>query len=291
VITGLAYLAAYAVVAGLASFIEGPVGHRYQAFQLNALIRAGGLLTALVALLASHGLAIPVTSATLAGLGIGVIAGVGSICYCFAVSYMPVSTVATLSNLYLVVTTLLGIAILGESITALKVGGLVAMIAGALLLDAAPVRFGVQGSAGGTQRTALRPLLIMAAYTVLVGVSTFLEKPVLRHLDATELNAFVATGMMLVAAAALALHGPSLPMQWRTLLPVAVGLMIGLASVLYFLALRGLPVSVAAALSNASVLITIALSTKFLGQRMTRQRRVAIALTILGVTMLALSVA
>ena len=290
-IAGLAYLVAYAVLAGVASFIEVPVGHRYQAFQLNALIRAGSLLAALVAFLAAHGLAIPMTTATLAGLGIGVIAGIGSICYCFAVSYMPVSTVATLSNLYLVVTTLLGIAILGESITVLKLGGLVAMIAGALLLDAAPARFGVRGGAGGKQATALVPLLIMAGYSVLVGVSAFLEKPVLRYLDPTELNAFVATGMTIVAGAALALHGPGLPMQWRTLLPAAVGLMIGLASVLYFLALSGLPVSVAAALSNASALITIALSTKFLGQRVTRERGIAIALTILGVTLLAASVA
>lgn len=290
-IAGLAYLAAYAVLAGVASFIEGPVGHRYQAFQLNALIRVGSFLAALVALLAAHGLAIPMTAATLAGLGIGVIAGVGSICYCFAVSYMPVSTVATLSNLYLVVTTLLGIAILGESLTVLKLGGLVAMIAGALLLDASSARFGVRSGAGGKQRTALRPLLIMTAYTVLVGVSAFLEKPALRYLDPTELNAFVATGMTIVAGAALALRGPVLPMHWRTLLPAAVGLMIGLASVLYFLALRGLPVSVAAALSNASVLVTIALATRFLGQRITTQRGIAIALTILGVTLLAASVA
>ena len=290
-IAGLAYLAAYAVLAGVASFIEGPVGRRYQALQLNALIRAGSFVAALVALLAAHGLAIPMTTATLAGLGIGLIAGVGSICYCFAVSYMPVSTVATLSNLYLVVTTLLGIAILGESITVLKIGGLIATIAGALLLDAAPARFGLQRGAAGKQRTALRPLLIMAAYTVLVGVSAFLEKPVLRYLDPTELNAFMAGGMTIVAGGALALHGPGLPMHWRTLLPAAVGLMIGLASVLYFLALRELPVSVAAALSNASVLITIALSTKFLGQRLTRQRGIAIALTIVGVTMLATSVA
>jgi drug/metabolite transporter (DMT)-like permease len=173
----------------------------------------------------------------------------------------------------------------------LKLGGLIAMIAGALLLDAAPARFGVRGGGGGKQRTALRPLLIMGAYTLLVGVSAFLEKPVLRYLDPTELNAFMATGMTIVAGAALAMHGPGLPMHWRTLLPAAVGLMIGLASVFYFLALRGLPVSVAAALSNASVLITIALSTKFLGQRMTRQRGIAIGLTILGVTMLATSVA
>jgi drug/metabolite transporter (DMT)-like permease len=113
---------------------------------------------------------------------------------------------------------------------------------------------------------------------------------VLRYLDPTELNALMALGMTAVAVIALSLRGPDLPMRWRAVLPSVVGAMIGLASVLYFLALRGLPVSVASALSNASVLITVALSTWFLGQRLTKQRGLAIGLTILGVSLLAISV-
>jgi len=289
-IAALIYLSAYAVIAGFASFIEIPIGRGYTAFQLNGLIRIGGLAAALLALFAAHGLAVPMTSASLAGVAIGVIAGVGSICYCFAVSYMPISTVATLSNLYLVVTTVLGIAVLGESVTALKITGIAATVAGALLLDAAPARFGVHSGAGA-KRVSARPLVIMGAYIVIVGVSAFLEKPVLRYLDPTELNALLALGMTAVAVIALSLRGPGLPMRLRTVLPSVVGAMIGLASVLYFLALRGLPVSVASALSNASVLITVALSTWFLGQRLTKQRGLAIGLTILGVSLLTISVA
>lgn len=287
----LAYLAAYAVIAGFASFIEVRVGRGFKAFQLNSLIRVGSLVAALIAFLAVHGLSVRMTTASLAGLGVGLVAGVGSICYCFAVGLMPINIVATLSNLYLVVTTALGIVVLGESITVLKVAGLAATIAGALLLENVPERFGVQGGGAAGRMASLGPLLIMTAYIVIVGVSAFLEKPLLRSLDPVELNAVMAVGMTAVAVVALAMRGPALPMQPRTLLPVGVGVMLGVASVLYFLALRGLPVFIAAALSNASVLVTIALSTVVLKQSVSGRRGVAIALTLVGLTLLAISVA
>lgn len=290
-IAGLAYLAAYALLAGFASFIEVPAGRGYRAFQLNALIRGGSLIAALAALGVAHGLALPIGSASLAALGIGIIAGFGSISYCFAVSYISITTVATLSNLYLIVTTVLGISILGESVTVLKVIGVIATLAGALLLDFAPARFGIGAGHDEVRKRSMRPFLIMAVYVVLVGVSTFLEKPVLSYLDPTQLNALIALGMTAVALIALAVRGPALPVRARTLLPAGVGFMIGIASVLYFLALRGLPVSVAAALSNASVIVTVALSAVFLRQRLNRQKALAIALTLLGVTTLAGTVA
>jgi EamA-like transporter family len=60
----------------------------------------------------------------LAGLGIGLITGVGSLFYCFALDYLSVAMVVTFSNLYIVITTLLGIVVLGERVTALKIAGL-----------------------------------------------------------------------------------------------------------------------------------------------------------------------
>ena len=65
--------------------------------------------------------------------------------------------------------------------------------------------------------------------------------------------------------------------------------MIGIASVFYFLGLQGLPVSVAAAFSNASIVVTVVLSSIFLRQPLTGARAAAVALTLLGVTLLALS--
>lgn len=99
----------------------------------------------------------------------------------------------------------------------------------------------------------------------------------------------MAMGMVAVAGAALAVHGPQLPVTKRTLGGVGVGAMIGVASVFYFLGLRGLPVSVAAASSNGYIVVTVMLSTIFLRQPLTRARVGAIVLTVRGVTLLGLS--
>jgi multidrug transporter EmrE-like cation transporter len=48
-------------------------------------------------------------------------------------------------------------------------------------------------------------------------------------------------------------------------------------------------VSVAAAFSNASIVVTVVLSSIFLRQPLTGARAAAVALTLLGVTLLALS--
>ena len=48
--------------------------------------------------------------------------------------------------------------------------------------------------------------------------------------------------------------------------------MIGTASVFYFLGLRGLQVSVASAVSNTSVIVTVVLSAVFLHQPVSRAR-------------------
>ena len=68
---------------------------------------------------------------------------------------------------------------------------------------------------------------------------------------------------------------------------LGVGAMIGAASVFYFLGLRGLPVSVAAA-SNASVVVTVVLSAVPAPTPRPRPGS-AVALTLLGATLLALS--
>ena len=78
-------------------------------------------------------------------------------------------------------------------------------------------------------------------------------------------------------------------MTKRTLGGLGVGVMIGTASVFYFLGLRGLPVTVASAASNSSVVVTVVLSAIFLHQPLSRARAAAIALTLLGATLLALS--
>jgi drug/metabolite transporter (DMT)-like permease len=286
----LACIAVYVLLVGVASFIEVPVGHGLSAFQLNALIRLGSLAAAAGAFFAFHGLALPTGGSALVGIGIGLVTGVGSILYCFALKYLPVSLVVTFANLYLAITILLGIVVLGEPITALKVAGLASTLTGILVLGYAPTRYGVHGEPSSDNKTLTPPaVIIMATYIVIIGVGAFLEKPALKSLDATELNGLMAIAMTAVAVIALAARGPRLPMTKQILAGVGVGAMIGAGSVFYFLGLRGLPVSVAAASSNAYMVVPVILSTVVLHRPLTRARSGAMVLTLLGVTLLALS--
>jgi drug/metabolite transporter (DMT)-like permease len=285
------FIGAFAVLIGVASVIEGQIARGLPSVQLNFLIRAGSLAAAAVALVAVHGIAVPSGAYALGGLAIGLITGVGSIIYCLALIKMPISLVVTLSNLYIVITALLGVVILREPLTALKIAGLASTLVGVLLLAYPPSsRYGVH-SATSTANKAPPPraFLTMGAYLVIIGVGAFLEKPALRGLDATQLNGMMAIAMTAVAGVALVIEGPSLPMTKRSLAVVGVGGMIGVASVFYFLGLNGLPVSVAAASSNSAVIVTVLISTIFLRQRLSLLRGGAMVMTLLGVTLLAVS--
>src|SRR5260370_4051670 len=137
----LGYVAIYVALVGVASFIEKPAGRGFGAFKLNALMRVGSLAAAAVALVFAHGLAFPATSYLLAGLGIGLLTGAGSILYCFGLDYLPVSLVVTLSNLYIVITIVLGIAVLHEPVTPLKIAALTYTMPGVLGLAHPPARY------------------------------------------------------------------------------------------------------------------------------------------------------
>jgi hypothetical protein len=166
--------------------------------------------------------------------------------------------VVTLSNLYIVITIVLGILVLHEPITVLKIVGLTCTMAGVLVLAHPPARHAAhpEASSDSTPLQA-RGFAIMGIYIVMIGVGAFLQKPALKGLAATQLNALMGTAMTAVAGIALAVRGPRLPMTKRTLGGLGVGVMIGTASVFYFLGLRGLPVSVASAASNSSVVVTV----------------------------------
>jgi drug/metabolite transporter (DMT)-like permease len=152
-VISLAVVGMYVLLVGVASFLERPVGSGLDALQLNALIRMGSAALGIAALLATHGISLPAPPSLLAGLGIGVLAGAGSICYCLALNYLLVLVVVSLANLYLVITVLLGVAILHENVTLLKVAALVLTVTGALLLTRAPAKHGIHASGDAMQQT------------------------------------------------------------------------------------------------------------------------------------------
>jgi drug/metabolite transporter (DMT)-like permease len=286
----LVSIAVYVALVGVASFIEVPIGRGLSAFQLNFLIRVGSAGAALLAVFVVHGFPRVSLQSSAAGLGIGVMTGVGSLFYCFALKYMRVSLVVTFANLYLVITAVLGIVVLSEAVTPLKVAGFAATLVGVVVLSHSPARYGVnrdeESDAGSLPK---RAYAVMASYVVIIGVSAFLEKPALKGLDATELNGLMAIAMVAVASIALGVQGARLPDARKSLQAVGVGAMIGVGSVFYFLGLRGLPVSVAAASSNASIVITVLLATIVLHRPLTMSKSAGIGMTVVGVTFLALS--
>jgi drug/metabolite transporter (DMT)-like permease len=302
-VIALAAIGAYVLLVGVASFIESPLGRGFDALQLNALIRIGSATLAIAALLAVHGISVPAAFPLAAGLGIGVLAGAGSICYCFALNDLPVSLVVSVANLSIVVTIALGVAILHETVAPLKIAALLLTVAGALALSrapakhgelppkaAAPAKHGIQPpeSAASPQRR-LPGFGLLALYLALVGVATFLEKPALRQLDATQMNALQAIGMLIVAAAALAAVR-EFPKAGRYMAgSIGVGAMIGLGSIFYFLGLTRLPVSIAVGAANGYVVITVLLAVLVGRAALPWSKRLAIALTVAGVTLFAFS--
>lgn len=289
-IMSFGFIAVYTVLIAIASLIEVPIGRGFASVHLNLLIRLGGLGVATLAMVVVHGFAVPTGPPALAGLGIGVLTGIGSIIYCLTLIDLPLSSVVVLSNLYIVVTCVLGITLLNESVTAVKLGGLVLTLGGVLLLAYPPSsRYAVHSANSvAMQAPPARAFLVMGGYVLIVGLGAFLEKPALRGLDAVQLNGLMALAMTAVALVAFALERPRAQMSIRGLGAVGVGAMVGVASVAYFLGLRGLPVSVAASASNGYIVITVLLSTVVLHQPITKTRGAAIALTLGGVTLLAL---
>jgi drug/metabolite transporter (DMT)-like permease len=284
------FIAAYAVLIAVASVIEVPIARGFASVQLNLLIRLGSLAVAAVALVIVHGAAVPTGPPALAGLGIGVLTGVGSIIYCLALIDLPLSLVVVLSNLYIVITCLLGITVLHEPMTAVTIGGLVLTLGGVLVLASPPSsRYAVHSAVSVAKKAPpARAFLVMGGYIILIGIGAFLEKPALRGLDATQLNGLMATTMTAVAVVAFLVEGRRMPVSLPSLGGLGVGAMVGAASVSYFLGLRSLPVSVAAAASNSYIVIAVLLSTLVLHQPMTKTRGGAIILTLAGVTLLAL---
>lgn len=282
------FIGAYSVLVAIASVVESPLGKKFSSVQLNLLIRLGSLAVAVVAMVVAHGFSAPTGLPALAGLGIGVLTGVGSIIYCLSLIELPLSLVVVLSNLYIVVTIVLGMTLLHESVTAVKIAGLAVTFVGVLLLSQPPSsRYAVHSATSvATKAPPRRAFLLMAVYIVIVGIGAFLEKPALRSLDPVQLNGLMAFAMTAVALVAFAVERPKTVLSARTMGALGVGAMIGVASVAYFLGLRGLPVSVAATASNSYIVIAVVLSTFVLHQPLTRTRAGALVLTLVGLTLL-----
>ncbi|MFI5271440.1 MAG: EamA family transporter [Ktedonobacterales bacterium] len=324
-LVALACMGVYIALFGVAALVEQPIARVLDAFQLDALLRIGSAVVAIAILggailFGLGGATLPGLLAALAGLGIGLISGTGSLCYCLALDLLPSDLAACLANGYLVVTVVLGVVLLHEPVTFFVLAGLALTIGGAIVLSlrgrpghsqahsqsasgsgtlnvsrlalvASPAGAAVPAASG--RRLGLTWL---AGYVILVGVGAFLEKLALQHLAPLQLNALAALGMVAVGLVAVGAawmeRSGSRPsaIEWRRMgLPaLGIGAMIGAGSVFYFIALARMPVTVAAALANSYVLVTVVLAVPVFHQRMTWRKAGGVLAMLVGVVLLAL---
>jgi drug/metabolite transporter (DMT)-like permease len=283
-LTALAFIGASVMLGGVASFLEHPLSRQLDAFRLGAALRLGTLILAASALMAARGPVAPSLNAGLAGLGIGLILGIGSVFYCLALSGMAPWLAASVANGYIAVTILLGVAVLGETLTWLTITGLALTFAGIVALS---WRKPDAADSEGLRRS-LAAIWPLGPYILLVGVGVFLEKPALRGVTALQLNTLTSLGMAIVAVAAVMVRDRRLPTGPAALRGGGVGLLFGLSALGYYLGLEYLPVSVAATLSNTSVLVTVVLAIAFRHQAITRRQVAGAVATLAGVSLLTL---
>ena len=128
----------------------------------------------------------------------------------------------------------------------------------------------------------------LAAYIVMVGVASFLEKFSMKQLNPYQVNFLMAIGMAVTAVPALWIKQGSLRVATKGLpLGAPIGLLMALGSVCFVLSLAKLPVGMATAISTSYVVLVIVLSWVFLNESMSSMKIVGTILTISGVALLA----
>jgi drug/metabolite transporter (DMT)-like permease len=129
--------------------------------------------------------------------------------------------------------------------------------------------------------------LFLAGYIVLVGVATFLMKYAMKDFTPYQVNFVMAIGMLVTAVGALLAADRSFAFQRKGLaLLSAIGVLMGIGSVLYALALNKLPAGLAAAVATSYVVVVIALSRIVLQEHFDVPKIIGLALTLSGVALL-----
>lgn len=130
-------------------------------------------------------------------------------------------------------------------------------------------------------------LVFLAVYVATVGVATFLIKYAMDDLSPYQLNALMAFGMLATGIPAwwIAERTFSLPVR---ALPIGsvIGVLMGVGSIVYVLALNKLPAGLTAAAATSYVVIVIVLSRLVLAEEIGPLKGLGLALTLIGVAIL-----
>jgi drug/metabolite transporter (DMT)-like permease len=134
-VSGLAFLVAYILMVGVASFLEKFSMKQLNPYQINFLMALGMLVTAAPALWITQGSLTVPTKALPLGAPIGLLMAIGSICFVLSLAKLPVGMATAISTSYVVLVVLLSRLFLHESIGWMKTAGIALTITGVALLS------------------------------------------------------------------------------------------------------------------------------------------------------------
>lgn len=274
-----------ALFAGLTAVLA-KAGIREIDSTLATALRTPVVLVAACAMVLIRGSQSQIASIDAATLGwliaSGLATGASWLCYFKALQLGEASKVAPIDKLSTVLTVLLAVLLLGESLTVIGGVGVVLMVAGTLLMldrsDAvtlAPRRAGSRGW-----------LLYALGSAVFAALTAILGKLGIVGVE-SNLGTAIRTAVVLVMAwAMVAVSGrrrplPSLPRR-EVMLVLASGLTTGASWLCFYRALQDGPASVIVPIDKLSILVTVAFSILILRERLSRRYLVGLTLLTLG---------
>lgn len=131
--------------------------------------------------------------------------------------------------------------------------------------------------------------IFLVTYIFAVGVGSFLQKFVMGKVTPFQLEFITAIGMLTITVPALLIAQKSFNVPiFQAPLAGLVGLLFATGSFVYVFAVSKLPVSIAAPVSTAYVVVAVILSSIFLKEQITLLKAIGILLTVAGVAILSL---
>jgi len=274
-----------ALFAGLTAVLA-KAGIREIDSTLATALRTPVVLVAACAMVLIRGSQSQIASIDAATLGwliaSGLATGASWLCYFKALQLGEASKVAPIDKLSTVLTVLLAVLLLGESLTAIGGVGVVLMVAGTLLMldrsDAvtlAPRRAGSRGW-----------LLYALGSAVFAALTAILGKLGIVGVE-SNLGTAIRTAVVLVMAwAMVAVSGRRRPLRSlprrEVMLVLASGLTTGASWLCFYRALQDGPASVIVPIDKLSILVTVAFSVLILRERLSRRYLAGLALLTLG---------
>jgi len=134
-ISGFGFLLGYIVMVGVASFLEKFSMKQLSPYQVNFLMAIGMAVTAVPALWIKQGSLTVPTKALPLGAPIGLLMALGSISFVLALSKLSVGMATGISVSYVLLVMALSWTFLNESMSWMKLSGVILTLAGVALLS------------------------------------------------------------------------------------------------------------------------------------------------------------